>query len=98
MYKIECIECLKRGVLGVYHGELGFSPYYRGHFHLEGLRKATRDSVLLAHNWKSHPGMKLTMMNFRMSVVDQYSCPILCQSQEGLAISQSIRERGEGEE
>ena len=36
------------------------------------------------------------MMSFRMSVVDQHSRPILRQSQEGLAISQSIREREEG--
>ena len=96
VYRIDCIECLKRGISGVYHGESGFSPYYRGRFHLDGLRRGAKDNVLYSHNLEHHPEKRMQMSDFRMTVVDQYSRPILRQSHEGLSIAHSIRERDEG--
>ena len=89
--------CKEKGVKGIYSGESGHSAYYRGNFHLDGLRKQSANSVLHNHNLDHHPNHKMTSDDFAMVVEGNYARAILRQSQEGVAIATSIREKEVGE-
>ena len=54
-YRIECLICQKDGLRSVYFGESGYSGYYRGRFHIQGLKDRKQDSVLYEHELALHP-------------------------------------------
>ena len=64
--------------------------------HLEALRRQSPSSVLYTHNVEIHPGLKMSKDDFVMTVEGIYSRACLRQSQEGVAIANSIRRMKEG--
>ena len=96
MYRISCVLCAKEGKLSLYYGESDHSLYYRGNFHLEGLKKKNPQSVLYNHQLEMHPGVEMSMKDFTMSLEATFWLPILSQSMEGVALSRAVRNRDQG--
>ena len=63
---------------------------------MEALRRQSPASVLYTHNVEIHPGLKMSKDDFVMTVEGNYSRACLRQSQEGVAIANSIRRMKEG--
>ena len=96
MYKIVCVLCAHEGRLSIYYGESGHSLYYRGNFHLQGLKKKNPKNVLYNHQMEMHPDVQMTMKDFKMSLEGTFKRPILRQSLEGVSLSRAIRTRDQG--
>ena len=77
-------------------GESGHSPYWRGVQHLRGLETKSQKSVLYCHQEEHHPGLRMKMGDFKMSVDETFRRPILRQSWEGTTLSRAIKARDLG--
>ena len=97
VYRITCRRCLKEGVEGVYWGESGFSAYFCGKQHLEGLATRFQDNVLYRHCLEEHGGAVLTREDFEMTVVSNHRRAITRQSEKGVRISDTVRRKEMGE-
>ena len=97
-YCIECLACQKNNqVKAIYHGESGFSAYFRGRQHMDGFTREVTGNTLYDHNVAFHPHEKLKIKDFRMTVVSSVKRPILRLSKEGVLINHTQQqvERGE---
>ena len=81
----------------LYHGETGFSSYFRGRQHLDGFARQVPGNTLYDHQVDHHHREKLTKANFRMTVKSHVKRPILRLSREGVSITHTKKqvERGE---
>ena len=87
---------MEKGSLALYFGESGHSPYYRGGFHLNGLKSKNPRNVLYAHNQEHHPELQMTMEDFKMTVEGSFSRPLLRQSMEGVSLARAVKVRDSG--
>ena len=80
-----------------FHGESGFSLYYRGRQHLDGFTRQVPGNTLHDHKVQYHPHEKLTTADFRMTVMSTAKRPIIRLSREGISITHTQKqvERGE---
>ena len=96
-YQITCLVCLREGRQAVYLGETGYSSYFRGRFHQDGLRNKIADNPLYKHCLECHPAGRMDWRDFKMSVVGQFPRPILRQSHERQLIERAVDQRAGGE-
>ena len=85
-----------RGIKTIYNGKSGFSGYWRGPAHLEGLTKKDLDNVLFTHNLKAHPTIDMGRKDFVMTVEETFARPVLRQVYEGCVITRSLYLRAIG--
>ena len=95
-YKITCLECIKEGRKFVYFGESGHSSFYRGNFHVNGLRRKDPGNVLFCHQEQHHPGKVMEMKDFQMEIEGTFPRNISRQSMEGVIISKTVKLRDAG--
>ena len=96
-YQIDCMLCLKDGRKAFYLGETGYSCYFRGCFHQDGLRNQNPENPLHKHNLECHPGGRLSWRDFIMTLRGCFNRPLLRQSQEGQLIGQAVHHKAGGE-
>ena len=96
-YLIKCLVCEKESnTETIYHGETGFSSYFRGNFHLDGFKKQQQGNILYDHNQEHHPTRRMEVKDFRMTVEGIARRPIIRQSREGVSISASMKDSESG--
>ena len=89
-YRLECLVCVGKVIKTLYHRDSGFSAYYRGLAHQEGLAKKDPESVLHNHNISRHPSINMTKDDFRMVVDETFSRPVMRQAYEGIQINNTL--------
>ena len=95
-YQITCLVCLREGRRAFYVGETGYSGYFRGKFHQDGLRTRDAENPLYKHCLECHPSGSLHWRDFRMTIIGQSPCPILRQSHEGKLIEGLVDQKAGG--
>ena len=96
-YRIDCLLCKERDKTeAVYHGESGFSAYWRGRQHLEGFLRRTQGNPMQDHKTKYHPKEELKVSDFRMTIVANPRRPIIRLSREGISIAHTQKALEEG--
>ena len=82
-----------RGIKTIYNGKSGFSGYWRGPAHPEGLTKKDLDNVLFTHNMKAHPTKDMGQKDFVMTVEETFALPVHRRVYEGYIITRSLNLR-----
>ena len=89
--------CQKVGQEAVYFSETGYSAYYWGRFHLEGLANQDPENFLYKYQLQFHPSGRLTRADFHMTVMGTFDKPVFRQSHEGVSIVWALEDIQRGQ-
>ena len=90
-YKIECLECKKKGKQVTYFGETGRSAYTRSGNHVDDFRMEADDNAIVQHKIKVHNDENIGPEAFKMKVLGTHNSNLKRQISEGLLIEAALK-------